>query len=66
MNNATKYLENMIDAAYDADFISNMDDICNADNVVKQILKTDYTADYAYLRAYAQTARDRLHDETGL
>jgi hypothetical protein len=66
MNNATKYLENMIDAAYAPDFITTMDDVINADNVVQQILKTDYTADYAYLRAYAQTARDRLHDETGL
>ena len=64
MTNTTKYLENMIDAAYDPDFIDSLDDLINADNTVERILKTTYTnADYEYLRAYAQTARDRLHDE---
>lgn len=66
MTNTTKYLENMIDAAYDPDFIDNLDDLINADNTVERILKTTYTnADYEYLKAYAQTARDRLYDELG-
>lgn len=62
----TNYLKNMIDAAYDADFIATMDDVIHADNTVSKILKTEYkNADYDYLKAYAQTARDRLHDEIG-
>lgn len=67
MTNATLYLKNMIDSAYDADFIDNMDDVINADNTVSKVLKTAYkNADYGYLKAYAQTARDRLYDETGI
>lgn len=66
MTAATNYLKNMIDSAYDADFIDGMTDVINADNAVEKILKTTYNnADYSYLRAYAQTARDRLHDEIG-
>lgn len=67
MTNVTEYLKNQIDAAYESDFISTMDDIINADNIVTQILNSNYkNADYNYLNAYAQTARDRLHDEVGL
>lgn len=67
MKNVTKYLKNQIDAAYDSDFISTIDDIINADNVVNQILNSGYkNADYNILSAYAQTARDRLYDEIGL
>lgn len=66
MTTATAYLKNMIDEAYEPDFISDMSGMINADNTVEKILKTTYkNADYDFLRAYAQTARDRLHDEIG-
>jgi hypothetical protein len=67
MKNVTIYLKNQIDSAYDPDFISTMDDIINAENIVDQILNSGYkNADYDYLSAYAQTARDRLFDEVGI
>lgn len=66
MKNVTIYLKNQIDSAYDADFINTMDDIINAENIVNEILNSGYkNADYEYLTAYAQTARDRLFDEIG-
>lgn len=66
MTTATAYLKNHIECAYDPEFISTMDDLINADRIVEKVLKTTYTnADYDFLKAYAQTARDRLHDEIG-
>jgi hypothetical protein len=66
MKNVTIYLKNQIDSAYDADFISTMDDVINAENMVNEILNSGYkNADYEYLNSYAQTARDRLFDEIG-
>lgn len=66
MKNVTIYLKNQIDSAYDADFISTVDDIINAENIVNEILNSGYkNANYKYLESYAQTARDRLFDEIG-
>lgn len=66
MKNVTYYLKNQIDAAYDSDFIVTLDDVINAENMVDQILNSGYkNADYNFLNAYAQTARDRLFDEIG-
>lgn len=66
MNNVTAYLENMIDSAYDPSFVQDRDDVINAENTVECILRTTYAnADYGHLKAYAQTARDRLYDEIG-
>ena len=36
MTMATAYLRNMIESAYDPDFISDMDDMIDADNLVKK------------------------------
>ena len=64
MTTVTMYLKNQIDDVYDEAFISNLDDVINAENTVKRILATTYSnADYKYLNAYAETARMRLYDE---
>lgn len=66
MTTVTMYLKNQIDNAYDEAFISNRDDVINAEITVKRILGTTYTnADYNFLNAYAETARMRLYDEVG-
>lgn len=60
MTYATKYLKGMLEAAYEPDFICDMDDLINADNMAEKILATTYkNADYRYLRIHAS----QLHVE---
>lgn len=62
MTPATKHLMDMLEAAYDPDFIDTMDDMINADNVAQQILRTTYkNADYDFLRAYAKELMEYVY-----
>lgn len=64
MTLATKYLKGMLEAAYDVDFMCDMDDLINADNVAGQILATKYNnADYKYLTVYAHSLHGKAWSE---
>lgn len=65
--NATKYLMNMFEVAYDTDCIDSMDDVIDADNAVEKILATTYkNADYKFLAAYAEQLRKNMVAEVGI
>lgn len=64
MTQVTKYLKSQLEAAYDPDFMCEMDDLINADNMADQILATKYdNADYRYLRMHAQILRAEAYKE---
>ena len=64
MTACTKHLKNILEDCYDTDYLSNMDDLINADNRAERVLTSHYSnADYTFLKQYASILQTAAYTE---